>query len=232
MKKSVVLAVSLSFNLAGVAYAALAFHQRGGVDWLRAKASHEHPLTSRDVRRSILDGLPIMPGDTVLLGDSLLSLCEWSEILGPKYKNRGIAGDTTADVLARMRHIAIDHAKRVVIEAGINDLQFGAPRAEIVANYRKIVEACRGVPVVIVPVFRVNRELYAKNILRANPSLHCPTDAEVSALNADLAALAGPGVTVLDTHTITPEHMIDGLHLDCDGLHELASLIYQLESSK
>ena len=78
----------------------------------------------------------------LMLGDSLTAQGEWNAILGePLVANRGIDGDTSAGVLARIGDDADFRGDAVVIWIGTNDvLQGGAagPVAE------RIMEAARG----------------------------------------------------------------------------------------
>lgn len=80
--------------------------------------------------------------EVLMLGDSLTAHGEWNAMLGePMVANRGIDGDTSAGVLARIGDDADFRGDTVVIWIGTNDvLQGGA--AEPVAE--RIMEAARG----------------------------------------------------------------------------------------
>ena len=69
--------------------------------------------------------------EIVIVGDSLVALAEWGELLpGRVVRNRGIPGDTTADLLARIDDAVRSRPGTVVVVAGMNDLLRGdAPDA-------------------------------------------------------------------------------------------------------
>lgn len=79
-----------------------------------------------------------------MLGDSLTDWGNWSEVLpGLNLINRGIAGDTSAGVLARVTEIIEHKPKVVVLMIGVNDILQGASSAAVAENIRKIVHTFR-----------------------------------------------------------------------------------------
>lgn len=78
--------------------------------------------------------------DIVMLGDSLTAQGEWAEFFpGTSIANRGISGDTTTGMLARLDPIIAMKPKVVFIMAGINDLGKRRDSPEIIATYQKII---------------------------------------------------------------------------------------------
>lgn len=67
---------------------------------------------------------PLNFGDIVFIGNSITEQGgDWaSKINHPKAKNRGIAGDTTEGVLARLNEITFYKPEKVFLLIGINDL--------------------------------------------------------------------------------------------------------------
>src|SRR4051812_36089312 len=74
------------------------------------------------------------PG-VVIVGDSLTERGEWGELLDRPVANRGIAGDTVADVRARLGDISALEPRLVLVAVGINDLLAGASPEELAARH-------------------------------------------------------------------------------------------------
>jgi hexosaminidase len=89
--------------------------------------------------------LPERPGSIVFLGDSQIEQAEWHEIFGdnPMVLNRGISGDYTAGVLARLGEVLRHKPLKIFLLVGVNDLFFGKKPSEIEADYRAIVRRTR-----------------------------------------------------------------------------------------
>ena len=79
--------------------------------------------------------------DLVFLGDSLTDGCDLEKYY-PEYTavNRGISGDTTDGLLARLKVSACDvDPKAVVLLIGVNDISRGVKPNELSDNYEKII---------------------------------------------------------------------------------------------
>jgi lysophospholipase L1-like esterase len=57
-----------------------------------------------------------------------------------RVRNRGIGGDVTIGVLARVNQISRGAPSQVFLLIGTNDLAFGVAEADIVANVRSIID--------------------------------------------------------------------------------------------
>jgi lysophospholipase L1-like esterase len=138
-------------------------------------------------------------GAVVFFGDSITQ--GWGDNLGGafgdlKVANRGISGDTTRGMLARLDEdvIALDPAA-VVMLMGTNDLDDGATPATIAGNVKLIIDALREhnpqMPVVLCAVFP------------SSASKNRPAD-KVRELNRLLgeAVKSEPQVTLVDTWTL------------------------------
>lgn len=91
-------------------------------------------VMKRRRRASQLPTLDVEPDRIVFLGDSLTEAGEWGEWFpDAPVLNRGVAGDVSAGVLARLDS-AIKAPRAVFLLIGTNDLGFGVPPAEIVDN--------------------------------------------------------------------------------------------------
>jgi lysophospholipase L1-like esterase len=81
----------------------------------------------------------------LMLGDSLTAQGEWNAMLGePLVANRGIDGDTSAGLLARVGDDADFRGDAVVIWIGTNDVLQGEAAGAVVENIRKAVAELKG----------------------------------------------------------------------------------------
>ena len=89
----------------------------------------------RSRTRSVHSAFPVEAGDTVMLGDSITADGDWTTALPDRRaRNRGIAWDTTADLLERLDDSLTGPPEVVVIMIGTNDLEFGVAHAQTVRN--------------------------------------------------------------------------------------------------
>ncbi len=96
------------------------------------------------VRRSIFeDHAAANPHATVFLGDSITEFNDWSEVFGAQVLNRGISGDKTKDVLARIGPIVSLRPRRILLMVGINDLFWGRTTQATFNDYSQIVHTIR-----------------------------------------------------------------------------------------
>ena len=80
-------------------------------------------------------------GPVVFLGDSITEGGIWSELFpGVPVRNRGIGGDTTRRVLARVDEVHRLAPRRIFLMIGVNDLNAGMPLAETEANLRALLD--------------------------------------------------------------------------------------------
>jgi len=79
--------------------------------------------------------------DIVMLGDSITHFANWNELLPERsILNRGIAGDRTSDVLARLTAIRKAKAETIFLMIGINDLYQGVDIETVQQNIEKIID--------------------------------------------------------------------------------------------
>ena len=83
--------------------------------------------------------LPDTKGEIIFLGNSITDIGEWAEIWqNLKVKNRGISGDNTFGVLARLDEVLSSKPAKIFLMIGINDIAKGTPDSIIISNYKKI----------------------------------------------------------------------------------------------
>lgn len=127
--------ISVTVNLVIVAGAI--WLSSGGIEVL-AQDYIVKPMYDRWV--SQFEELPVQAGDTVFVGDSITEFGNWGDIFpGTHIRNRGIAGDETAGVLARLDQVTAGKPGQVFLLIGTNDLTYGVDENEIVANVEEII---------------------------------------------------------------------------------------------
>jgi len=95
-------------------------------------------------RMELFNTLPLQKKAIVFLGNSITERGAWGELLpGVKVMNRGIGGDNTFGVLARLDGIVKAVPRKLFLLIGINDLSRGLPREVILENYDHIVAYIR-----------------------------------------------------------------------------------------
>jgi lysophospholipase L1-like esterase len=97
-----------------------------------------------DARKNLYTQLPISDSDIVFLGNSLSEGFPLNEMFHSlAIKNRGIAGNKTSHILARLDVIVKQHPKKIFLEAGINDLIAKISVDSTFKNYKKIITTIR-----------------------------------------------------------------------------------------
>jgi len=85
--------------------------------------------------------MPDEKGEIIFLGNSITDIGEWTEIWhNRKVKNRGISGDNTFGILARLDEVVSSKPKQIFIMIGINDIARNIPDSIILRNYNTIIQ--------------------------------------------------------------------------------------------
>ena len=104
----------------------------------------------------------ISEGSIFFVGNSIIEGGNWKKLLNNnKIINRGIGGDITYGVLNRLEEITTRKPSKVFILVGINDLSKNIPIAEIIGNYRKIINKLSS--------SNPDVEIYIHSLLPVNP---------------------------------------------------------------
>lgn len=141
-------------------------------------------------RVSHFEAFAAEPGDVVFLGDSITEGGRWEEIFpGARARNRGIGGDTTTGVLARLEQVSERRPAQVFLLIGTNDLFAGVPEAQIAENVAAITTRIRaGSP---------EAQLFVQSVLPRAAKYR----ARVESLNARLREIArDDGATFVDLY--------------------------------
>ena len=175
-------------------------------------------------RATLFQLLPNDKNEIVFLGDSITEGCNWSEIFQDgRIKNRGISGDVTAGVLARLDEVVESKPLQVFLMIGVNDLAKGKTGKEVVTNIKRIIKS--------IQKKSPKTEIYLQSILPVNSDFGMFPDytnktAEILAVNQVLQRLAEEfGVIYIDLHSLftgesqklNPAYTNDGVHLTGKG---------------
>jgi lysophospholipase L1-like esterase len=94
-----------------------------------------------DSREKLYQGLKNQEYDIVFFGNSITERGPWDELIGVKYKvgNRGIGGDNTFGMKARIKDVVSRKPKKLFLMMGINDVGRGIDPKLTLYNYEEII---------------------------------------------------------------------------------------------
>ncbi len=175
-------------------------------------------------KRSIYKILPRENNEIIFLGNSITDYGEWPEFFqNSKIKNRGISGDITLGILARLNDILVAQPSKIFLLIGINDISKNNPDSIILYNYQMIIEE--------ILEKSPTTQLYIQSILPINndfkkyPRLQ-NKEKHILFLNKKLKELCQEkNLTYIDLFSafcndkgqLKPEFTNDGLHLTGEG---------------
>lgn len=189
-----------------------------------SKVDSSYQTTYYGQKRTLFELLPDGKKEIIFLGNSITDIGEWTEIFQDlRVKNRGISGDNTFGVLARLDEVLSSRPSMIFLMIGINDIAKGIPDEIIVANYRRIIARTRAAS--------PRTRLYLQSVLPTNNSFsefkrHQDKDDHIQFLNRSLEKLAKEWNAVyvdLYPHFLDGEGKLsakytnDGLHLNGPG---------------
>lgn len=172
MRKLLILSLALN---AAVAIAVAWFGFGPGVSALMGSFLAKHQAR----RVSNFEAFALVPDDIVFLGDSITEGGPWDELFPDlPVRNRGVGGDTTDGVLARLEQVTRAQPAKVFLLIGTNDLFRGTSGSEIAANLGAILDRLKQQA--------PDTEVYLQSVLPRAPSYR----SSIEALNARLAEVA------------------------------------------
>ncbi len=148
---------------------------------------------------------------TILLGDSIT---QWNPLKHDKILNLGIAGNTTEDILLRIKTVEGSRCQRVIFSAGINDILNKFSLEKSCELYSKIVEVLQ----------RNFQEVSLLSVLPIEDRKRI--NVRVRRLNEHIQEIAvRKKVNYLDIHSLfcdeelnlRKEYSTDGIHLSSRG---------------
>lgn len=157
---------------------------------------------------------PLHCGDIVMLGDSLTEKHDWTGLFDRRtpIQNRGIAGDTSDGLVARLGEVVKARPSAVFILIGTNDLWSKNSPHKTVDNITVVVRAIRGANPAT-PIF-----VQTVPPVRSEPQLN----AKIARINALLATSAATvQFSLIDLHSVLSgsdgllrsDYTVDGVHL-------------------
>lgn len=187
-------------------------------------------ITPNPSRRDMLDeqSKTAVNGATVFAGDSITELFDINEHFnGFRVYNRGISGDTSAQLLARLSNQVISlKPSKVVLLIGTNDIAKGVPTDTIRDNVAEIIyqlsAQVKDIKIYLLSVLPINGKIITN---RGNDI--------IQELNAKLRPLAVGSTKYIDiydsfadaTGILNPLYTYDGLHLGYQGYIHLKTLL-------
>lgn len=199
----VFLALSLLINAVMIIAVWRVAASRGGWPWVMGKMglsqNHYAPSYWNDDRAAVFRLVPATDHAIVFAGDSLTAGFPWAEAF-PHHvvRNRGIDGNTTADLHKRLGDITSQKPDALFILIGVNDLLLGhAPTAVTQRIERILADVQSQSP---------GTKVYLQSLTPIAASTHASRrhlTGQIVALNAELEALAGrSGVTFVDLYPL------------------------------
>lgn len=164
--------------------------------------------------------------DVVFLGNSITERADWQDLIGNGIliANRGIGGDNTFGVLARLREVLDLSPSKVFLMIGINDMARSTPVDTIFSNIQRIVKEIKMTNSAI--------QVYVQSTLPVNPSMTTyavSRKADIIELNSKLkdGFLAYKDVFFVNTQMLLVDENGDlGAQYTNDGVH-LTSKAYE-----
>ena len=198
------------------------------------------------------DKAPIGYDKIVFLGDSITEGGgNWNNYFGTKnIVNRGISGDTTLGVLARLNEICFYKPISLFLLIGINDIfNSDSPNRKkisplsvsnnIIAIAEIIYKRSPSTQVYIQTTLPINNRLY-KKLTGTFPAHGMPLPDQINQINTRLKKNESQNhYTVIDLHDIfldsrgllSKKYTSDGVHLNEEGYHKWSSFIKDYISS-
>ena len=179
--------------------------------------------TIYDARVSFFESFPLHSGDIVMLGDSITHGGEWSEVFPAlPIKNRGISGDTTAGVLARLQSVVERKPAAIFLKIGTNDLAIEPQRDVSYQQYRNIIAT--------IQASSPATDIYVQSLLPRAAEFQ----SDVEDYNIEIRSMANDlGVTYIDLYpaflapdgSLRDELTFDETHLTGSGYRLWQSLL-------
>lgn len=162
-----------------------------------------------------------------MIGDSITSVGEWSEIFpNVRISNRGISGETAEDILKRMGPIFAVDPEKAFVMVGINDIYDGQSVDNVFRNYINIVEQLQ----------KAHITVYIQSTIECVIA-HCGNRIhKVRALNQGLKAYADDhNIIFIDLNKrlasgqqgLLYDYTYDGIHLRAAGFIQWKEMIKQ-----
>ncbi|WP_167013152.1 GDSL-type esterase/lipase family protein [Chitinophaga sp. Cy-1792] len=173
-----------------------------------------------DSRLAYFKGLPDTKHEIIFLGNSITHWGDWAELLNnPHVRNRGIAGDISYGVLARMDEVLSSLPDKLFIMIGVNDIGRKIPLENTLLNYRRILDKIKQAS--------PKTKVYIQSVLPINETIinrqyYTGTIPEIQRMNKALQAFANDNnIPFIDLYHLLADkdgqmpaaYTYDGIHL-------------------
>ena len=156
MQKKLIISVSL--NIFFILTIIFLIYTNGGIENIKNKISLKKPEVEKTVKKekpywyytnyeywlekkTLFEILPNDSNEIIFIGNSITDGCEWHELFSNKLiKNRGIGGDNTEGILARLSEITESNPSKIFINVGTNDIALKYPVDKICKLYSLILD--------------------------------------------------------------------------------------------
>lgn len=208
ISKNALLTLSLLCNIALLTLGAVRYHYTHKP----ATITTSYNYKNGEVRQAVYCKMPIDTTDIVFIGTSITEGFPVYELFPNKpVKNRGISGNWSWQIVARLPQIVAAQPRKIFLEMGVNDLIYKVSVDSILINYKKAIE--------LVKTGSPNTELYINSLT--------PTTYTNSALNPAIIQVNERLQQLCKQYSITYinlyRYMVRGQALDpsltVDGLH-------------
>ncbi len=224
--QKIILNISVALNLLLIVAAITFVVRKGGSDYVVSKfsAPKELPLPYNYYNfKNQYQSYQSNDSMIIFLGNSLTQYCEWHELLKRNdILNRGIGGERTDLLLARLDEVTTRNPSKIFLEIGINDIIHKVDEKTIIENYETIVyeltHKCKA-KVYLYAIFPVNLDMRSEN--------YPPIDTrKISTINSAIQSIAKEySCEYLDLRPVLTdergllkaEFTYDGLHLNGEG---------------
>ena len=179
-------------------------------------------------------------GKTVFLGDSIIDYYDLDKYFdNDNYINQGISGNSTRDVLDRLKSSIYDYnPDRVVLLIGTNDIVRGIKRDETIDNIKEIIKRIKKnnkkTKILVQSLSPVNTEIYGNSVENR-------TNDEIKRINKEIKIVCEElGIMYINTYdeltdkngNFKQEYTVDGLHFSKSGYSKLTSIINRVLENK
>lgn len=175
-------------------------------------------------REKLYQGIKDTKVDFVFFGNSITERGPWHELITGKNKiaNRGIGGDNTFGMKARISDVVKTKPKKLFLMMGINDIGRGLPTEWTLKNYEEMIKQVKQISpktkIYIQSTLPLNEKLLKYDYLMGKAD-------KINALNAGLQNLAKTySLTYIDLtqvlgngNNLLDEYTADGIHLNTEG---------------
>ena len=206
---------------------------------LRAEKKEAPSYYDQKCAAFALENANLSEGQIVFIGDSITDgyrLNNYYNDLPLATYNRGIGGDVTSGVIARLKTSVIDlKPAKVIMMIGINDINIGRTNDEIMTNYKTIIEEIQAklpaTEIICESVLPMDNRVTAWGI-----DLPKTID-KIKDLNARIKTyVESKGILFVDLFTSfadendqqIPSYSYDGLHPNADGYAVWTSVLKPL----